>query len=138
MSASDTHAPCVTAANSEAAAEPFRGRTRQRQWEQLSRGLYIPRASTLTDALRGLELVLPRCAAFTSFTAAELRGWWFPGTVPRPVFAAVAIGERYPGRKGLLVRRHLRRVPTATFNGFRLTTGAETLLAAAGILACST
>jgi hypothetical protein len=43
----------------------------------------------------------------------------------------VTIGARYPERKGLLVYRHPRPVPTATFNGFGLTTGAETLLAAA-------
>jgi len=53
----------VAPANSETAAQPFSGRTRQRQWEQLSRGLYIPRASTLTEVLRGWRLVLPRCAA---------------------------------------------------------------------------
>ena len=121
----------MTAANSEAAAEPFRGRTRQRQWEQLSRGLYIPRASTLIDTLRGWQLVLPRCAAFTSLTAAEFRGWWLPETVPHPVFAAVPIGERYPERKGLLVCRHPRPVPSVAINGFKITTGAETLLAAA-------
>jgi very-short-patch-repair endonuclease len=121
----------VTAANPEAAAEPFRGRTRQRQWEQLSRGLYIPRGSTLTDVVRGWALALPRCAAFTSLTAAELRGWWLPETVPHPVFAAVPIGERYPERKGLLVCRHSRPVPSVAVNGFKITTGAETLLAAA-------
>jgi very-short-patch-repair endonuclease len=73
--------------------------------------------------------VLPTCAAFTSLTAAELSGWWLPETVPHPVFAAVPIGERYPERKGLLVSRHPRPVPTVTVKGFRLT--AETLLAAA-------
>lgn len=118
-------------ANSKTAAEPFSGRTRQRQWEQLSRGLYIPRARTLIDVLRGWGLVLPKCAAFTSLTAAELRGWWLPQSVPHPVFAAVPIGERYPQRKGLLVCRHRRPVPSVTVNGFKITTGAETLLAAA-------
>ena len=118
-------------ANSKTATEPFSGRTRQRQWEQLSRGLYIPRARTLIDVLRGWGLVLPECAAFTSLTAAELRGWWLPRSVPHPVFAAVPIGERYPERKGLLVCRHPRPVPSVTVNGFKITTGAETLLAAA-------
>jgi hypothetical protein len=121
----------VAAIDPSAAGQPFRGRIRRRQWEQLSRGLYIPRASPLTDVLRGWELVLPRCAAFTSLTAAELRGWWLPETVPHPIFAAVPIGERYPERKGLLVCRHPRPVPAVTAKGFRVTTGAETLLAAA-------
>jgi hypothetical protein len=116
-----------------AAAGPVRGSIRQRYWAQLSRGLYIPRASAnvLSEALRGWELVLPDSAAFTSLTAAELRGWWLPKPISHPVFVAVPIGARYPERKGLLVHRHPRPVPTATFNGFRLTTGAETLLAAA-------
>lgn len=125
------HASCVAPANSKTPAEPFSERTRQRQWEQLSRGLYIPRASTLTDVLHGWGLVLPKCAAFTSLTAAELRGWWLPRSVPYPVFAAVPIGERYPERKGLLVCRHPRPVPSVAVNGFKITTGAETLLAAA-------
>jgi hypothetical protein len=125
------HASCVAPANSKTPAEPFSERTRQRQWEQLSRGLYIPRASTLTDVLHGWGLVLPKCAAFTSLTAAELRGWWLPRSVPYPVFAAVPIGERYPERKGLLVCSHPRPVPSVAVNGFKITTGAETLLAAA-------
>lgn len=125
------HASCVAPANSKTPAEPFSERTRQRQWEQLSRGLYIPRASTLTDVLHGWGLVLPKCAAFTSLTAAELRGWWLPRSVPYPVFAAVPIGERYPERKGLLVCRHPQPVPSVAVNGFKITTGAETLLAAA-------
>lgn len=43
------------------AAGPVRGSIRQRHWAQLSRGLYIPRASAnvLSEALRGWELVLP-------------------------------------------------------------------------------
>jgi hypothetical protein len=71
--------------------QPFRGTTRKRQWQRLSRGLYIPRtrARCLTETLRGWELVLPKSAAFTSLTAAELYGWWLPQAVPHPVFAAV-------------------------------------------------
>lgn len=91
----------------------------------------MPRASALNDVLRGWQLVLPDSAAFTSLTAAELGGWWLPTAVPHPAFAAVPIGARYPERRGLLVYRHPRPVPTSTFNGFSLTTGAETLLAAA-------
>jgi very-short-patch-repair endonuclease len=43
----------------------------------------------------------------------------------------VPIGARYSERKGLLVRRHPRPVPSVAINGFKITTGAETLLAAA-------
>jgi len=123
----------MTAPKPSIAAGPVRGRIRQRHWAQLSRGLYVPRASAnvLSEALRGWELVLPGSAAFTSLTAAELRGWWLPKPISHPVFAAVTIGARYPERKGVLVYRHPRPVPTASFDGFRLTTGAETLLAAA-------
>src|SRR5207344_623049 len=83
------HAPCMATIDSKTPAEPFRGRIRQRQWEQLSRGLYVPRDSPLSAVLRGWQLVLPESAAFTSLTAAEVRGWWLPETIPHPVFAAV-------------------------------------------------
>lgn len=41
------------------------------------------------------------------------------------------IGERYPERRGLLICRHPRPVPAEAFKGLRITTSAETLLAAA-------
>jgi very-short-patch-repair endonuclease len=125
------HAPGMAEIDSSTAAKPFRGRTRQRQWEQLSRGIYVPRASPLRELLHGWQLVLPKSAAFTSLTAAEVSGWWLPEAIPRPVLAAVPIGERYPERTGLLVCRHPRPVPVETVDGLRITTGAETLLAAA-------
>src|SRR5688572_19062959 len=117
--------------DSSTAAKPFRGRTRQRQWEQLSRGIYVPRASPLRELLHGWQLVLPKSAAFTSLTAAEVSGWWLPEAIPHPIFAAVPIGERYPERTGLLACRHPRPVPVETVRGLTLTTSAETLLAAA-------
>jgi hypothetical protein len=125
------HASGIVGIGSSSTARPFRGRTRQRQWVQLSRGLYVPRTSPLSDLLRGWQLVLPKSAAFTSLTAAELSGWWLPEAVPHPVLAAVPIGERYPERKGLLVCRHPCLVPASTIHGLRITTDAETLLAAA-------
>jgi len=91
-------APGMATGDSTTSVKPFRGRSRRRQWEQLSRGLYIPRASPSMDVLRGWQLVLPDTAAFTSLTAAEVRGWWLPEAIPHPVFAAVPIGERYPER----------------------------------------
>jgi very-short-patch-repair endonuclease len=117
--------------DSLAAAEPFKGRTRRRQWEQLSRGIYVPRASSLSDVLRGWQLVLPETAAFTSLTAAEVRGWWLPESIPHPVFAAVPKGDAYPERKGLFVSRHREAIPTVTVGDLRLSSGAETLLSAA-------
>jgi hypothetical protein len=124
-------APGMATGDSTTSVKPFRGRSRRRQWEQLSRGLYIPRASPLRDVLRGWQLVLPDTAAFTSLTAAEVRGWWLPEAIPHPVFAAVPMGERYPERSGLLICRHPQLVPAEAFKGLRITTGAETLLAAA-------
>jgi hypothetical protein len=65
---------------------------------------FVPRASPLSEVLRAWQLVLPDSAAFTSLTAAEIRGWWLPQAIPHPVFAAVPIGGPYPKRKGLLSR----------------------------------
>jgi hypothetical protein len=121
----------MAATDSTPAAQPFKGRIRRRQWEQLSRGLYVPGASPLSDVLRGWQLVLPDSAAFTSLTAAEVRGWWLPQAIPHPVFAAVPIGGPYPTRKGLFVSRHPEAIPTVTVGGLRSTSSAETLLAAA-------
>jgi hypothetical protein len=114
-------------------AQPFRGTTRKRQWQRLSRGLYVPRmtAGCLTEVLRGWELVLPKSAAFTSLTAAELYGWWLPQAAPHPVFAAVPIGDRYPERKGLFVYRRSGPISYVTVGGLRVTSATETLLAAA-------
>jgi hypothetical protein len=97
-------------------AQPFRGTTRKRQWQRLSRGIYVPGTSAhcLAEVLRGGELVLPKSAAFTSLTAAELYGWWLPQAVTHPVFAAVPIGDRYPERKGLFVYRHSGPIPSVT------------------------
>jgi hypothetical protein len=123
----------MSAVECSTAAGPIRGRIRQRQWEQLSRGLYIPRAnvSALREVLHAWQLVLPKSAAFTSLTAAELRGWWRPQAVPHPVFVAVPIGDHYPERSGLLVCRHPRPAPSETVRGVKITTAPETLLAAA-------
>jgi hypothetical protein len=124
-------APGMATGDSTTSAKPFRGRSRRRRWEQLSRGLYIPRASPSREVLHGWQLVLPDTAASTSLTAAEVRGWCLPEAIPHPVFTAVPVGERYPERRGLLICRHPQPVPAEAFNGLRITTGAETLLAAA-------
>jgi hypothetical protein len=55
----------------------------------------------------------------------------YPHAVAHPVFAAVPLGDRYPERKGLFVHRHSGPLPCVTVGGLRLTSAAETLLAAA-------
>lgn len=85
----------------------------------------------LADELRAWSLVLPPTAGFTHLSAAELRGWWLPAPIPHPVFAAVGECDRHPHRRGLLVSRHPSRPDTFSFRGLRVTSGAETLLAAA-------
>jgi hypothetical protein len=72
-----------------------------------------------------------QAALHCSLTAAELRGWWLPQKIPHPVFAALCEGDPCPHRAGLYVSRHPHRVPSELVSGVRLTTPAETLLAAA-------
>jgi hypothetical protein len=64
-------------------------------------------------------------------TAAEQFGWWLPARVPCPVFAAAAQEDTIPVRPGLLVSRHASRLDSLVVGELRLTTPAETLLAAA-------
>jgi hypothetical protein len=99
----------------------------------MSYGLYVEDRELcgLADQLRAWSLVLRSPAAFTHLTAAELRGWWLPQRIPHPVFAALREGDPCPHRSGLLVSRHPSRVPSELVSGIRLTTPAETLLAAA-------
>jgi hypothetical protein len=99
----------------------------------MSYGLYVKNqeAVELAHQLRAWSLVLPPLAAFTHLTAAELRGWWLPQKIPHPVFAALCEGDPCPHRAGLFVSRHPYRVPCELVSGIRLTTPAETLLAAA-------
>lgn len=99
----------------------------------MSYGLYLENrdAEGLADQLGAWSLVLCPAAAFTHLTAAELRGWWLPQKIPHPVFAALCEGDPCPHRAGLYVSRHPHRVPSELVSGVRLTTPAETLLAAA-------
>lgn len=75
--------------------------------------------------------MLPTSAAFTHLTAAELSGWWLPSPIEHPVFAAIEESDTAPRRSGLLVCRHPQPVATTIAGGLRVTTAAETLLAAA-------
>jgi hypothetical protein len=122
-----THPPLVT----ELPA-PFRGHIRSRDWERISYGVYAPvRQRTLLEDLAAWQLVLPRTAAFSHLTAAEVYGWWLSAPVPHPTFAAMTTTSHGPERSGLLVCRHPKPVAIRLVDGVRLTTPAETLLAAA-------
>lgn len=111
---------------------PVLGRVRRRDWERLSHGLHLPlRTRTLAEELAAWQLVLPPTAAFSHLTSAELRGWWLPAGVAHPVFAALCTSGGGPGRSGLLVCRHPKPVGINVIDGLRVTTPAETLLAAA-------
>jgi very-short-patch-repair endonuclease len=115
-------------------AQPaFRGHRRLIAWRRMSYGLYVEdrKPATLANQLSAWSLVLPTPAAFTHLTAAELRGWWLPHPIPHPIFAALREGDPCPHRRGLFVSRHPSRVPSELLSGIRLTTAAETLLAAA-------
>jgi len=75
--------------------------------------------------------VLPPASAFTHLTAAELYGWWLPSTPPHPVFAAMRRCDPRPRRPGLLVCRHPKSFAWTLQEALRVTTPAETILAAA-------
>jgi hypothetical protein len=101
-------------------------------WTRLSHGLYVPAEATDHGAeLAAWQLVLPPTAAFTSLTAARLRGWWTPAPVPHPVFAALSAADPRPRRPGLQVCRHPDPPAHQLVDGLRVATAAETLLAAA-------
>jgi len=115
-----------------ASSPPVRGHVRRAGWDRVSYGLHLPAGHReLADELRAWQLVLPPTAAFTSLTAAALRGWWRSAPVEHPVFAALSEADPRPRRAGLHVCRH--PVPPAhqLVDGLRVATAAETLLAAA-------
>jgi very-short-patch-repair endonuclease len=113
--------------------EVFLGRDRGVGWTRVSYGLYAARKSSreLAHELRAWALVLPTDAGFTHLSAAALRGWWLPEPVPHPVFAALQEDGFCPRRKGLLATRHRELPAIELIDGVRVTSGAETLLAAA-------
>jgi len=112
-------------------ARAIQGRVRRIGWSRLAYGLYAATQRSLTEELHAWSLLLPPDAAFTHLTAVEARGWWQPAPLPHPVFAALRVGDPPPRRPGLFVSRHPNRPATEVFDGVRLTTGAETMLAAA-------
>ena len=111
---------------------PFRGHIRSRDWERISYGVYAPRRQrTLLEELAAWQLALPHTAAFSHLTAAEVYGWWQSAPIPHPIFAAMTTTRHGPERPGLFVCRHPKPVAIRLVGGLRLTTPAETLLAAA-------
>ena len=112
--------------------EVARGKVRRVGWTAVTRGAYAASGEPgLADRLQAWSLLLPDTAVFTHLTAAELRGWWMPARVSRPVFAAVAERERHPQRPGLQVTRLVGKPDVERVQGVRLATAAETLLACA-------
>lgn len=112
--------------------EVFRGRDRGARWTRISYGLYAARPESKLDReLRAWSLVLPPDACFTHLTAARLRGWWLPQATVHPVFAALRDGFSSPRRRGLVATRHRELPESVEVKGLRVTSGAETLLAAA-------
>ena len=83
------------------------------------------------DELCAWSLVLPQDAGFTHLTAAELFGWWLPSSPPHPVFVAMRRSDPRPRRPGLLACRHPKSFALTLQDGLKVTTPAETLLAAA-------
>ncbi len=109
-----------------------RGHLRRRSWSRVSHGLYLPPGPTdLRAEIAAWQLVLPLTAAFTSLTAAQLRGWWTPAPVAHPVFAALGVSDPRPRRGGLHVCRHPEPPAHQLVGGLRVATPGETLLAAA-------
>ena len=108
------------------------GKQRLAGWTRLSRGLYVPTATrTSSRDLAAWSRLLPAGAAFTHLTAAREFGWWLPEQVPQPIFVAAREDVTIPVRPELLISRHPRPLPVTVVDGVRLTTPAETLLAAA-------
>ena len=107
-----------------------RERRRSNNWVRVTRGVYAQnRPRSLAEDLSAWQLILPPTAAFSHLTAAELRGWWLPASVP--VFAALLDDVPRPRRPGLLVCRHTQSFGINLVDGLRVTTPAETLLACA-------
>lgn len=85
----------------------------------------------MVEDLQAWRLVLPRTAAFSHLTAAELYGWWLPAPIAHPLFIAMPDGTCGPRRPGVFVCRHPKPPALRLIQGLPVRTPAETLLAAA-------
>ena len=110
---------------------PVPGQAPGHDWRSITRGVWLPPEVDPVETLRAWSLVLPSASAFTHLTAAEQYGWWLPSCPPHPVFVAMRRCDPRPRRPGLLVCRHPRSFALTLHEGLRITTPAETLLAAA-------
>ena len=94
--------------------------------------MHLPsQGRSLFEELHAWRLVLPRTAAFSHLTVAELRGWWLPAGIAHPVFVAMPNDDPRSRRPGLFVCRHTQPFAVNLIDGLPVTTPAETLLAAA-------
>ena len=126
MSAEDAEAP-----------EAIRGHIREVGYYRVSHGLFVLSRESVEPEeefrrqLRAWLLVLPKDAAFTSLTAARIRGWQLPKLPEQtPVFASVQ-GKRRPRRPGLICSRIKRMRQPRKVNGLPVEPAEETLLRAA-------
>jgi hypothetical protein len=121
----------------EAAPEVIRGHIRKVGYYRVSHGLFRvvsgeddPDEEFRRD-LTAWRLVLPKDAAFTSLTAARIRGWQLPSLPEHvPIFASVE-GKQRPRRPGMVCSRVKRTRPPKLVHGFPVEPAEETLLRAA-------
>ena len=102
-------------------------------WRSLGYGVQIREdvAHELRATLQAWQLVLPYFTSFTALTSAAVRGWWLPPLpLGLPLFVASGRSDRV-NRPGLDVCRHDVVPPSEMFEGVRLTTAGETMLALA-------
>ena len=102
-------------------------------WQRVGHGLYVPRSGSpdLAGTLAGWQLAMSATSAFTSLTAAAIRGWWVPDEIAHPVFVSVPETDPHPSRRGMFVIRHPQPFAWERVHGLRVVSPAETLLAAA-------
>lgn len=84
-----------------------RGEIRGRLFESPTHGvvrLATPQPA-LFDECQAVALALPPDAVFTSFTAAQLRGWWLPWIPDLPLIASSNGDAPHHDRRGVYVRR---------------------------------
>lgn len=114
------------------------GHRRGTSWVRVTRGLH--RSADAPDPwlvnLLAWQRLLPREAAFSALTAADLLGWDLPPLPDDlPVCAAMPYSLTAPVRPGQLkVTRHRLPPPHVVRRGVRVTTAAETLLTCAPLL----
>lgn len=109
----------------------LRGHVRRKDWQRLTRGLYATRPRTQVDELLAWQSLLPDHAAFTHLTAAGVYGCWLPARIEHPHFVALRTSDPRPRRTRLFACRHPKPVASTSYGDLRVTTAAETLLAAA-------